>query len=97
MNPDEVRNMDNKNCLIFIKGFNPIFDEKYWPFAHKNFKQTEDGGAKPYTHNVRKGNKIRDGLKLYSEREINEIEKSGERVNIIDLSPQEIAALQEKA
>ena len=56
MNPDEVRNMDNKNCLIFIKGFNPIFDEKYWPFAHKNFKQTEDGGAKPYTHNVRKGN-----------------------------------------
>ena len=95
MNPDEVRNMDNKNCLIFIKGFNPIFDEKYWPFDHKNFKQTEDGGAKPYTHNVRKGNKIRDGLKLYSEREINEIEKSGERVNIIDLSPQEIAALQE--
>ena len=95
MNPDEVRNMDNKNCLIFIKGFNPIFDEKYWPFDHKNFKQTEDGGAKPYTHNVRKGNKIRDGLKLYSESEINEIEKSGERVNIIDLSPQEIAALQE--
>lgn len=39
MNPDEVRNMDNKNCLIFIKGFNPIFDEKYWPFDHKNFKQ----------------------------------------------------------
>ena len=74
---------------------NPIFDEKYWPFDHKNFKQTEDGGAKPYTHNVRKGNKIRDGLKLYSESEINEIEKSGERVNIIDLSPQEIAALQE--
>lgn len=44
---------------------------------------------------MRKGNKIRDGLKLYSESEINEIEKSGERVNIIDLSPQEIAALQE--
>ena len=64
MNPDEVRNMDNKNCLIFIKGFNPIFDEKYWPFDHKNFKQTEDGGAKPYTHNIRRSNKIKDGLKI---------------------------------
>lgn len=95
MNPDEVRNMDNKNCLIFIKGFNPIFDEKYWPFDHKNFKQTEDGGAKPYTHNIRKSNKIKDGLKIYSEREIKEVEKSGEKVNIIDLTPQEIAALQE--
>ena len=95
MNPDEVRNMDNKNCLIFIKGFNPIFDEKYWPFDHKNFKQTEDGGAKSYTHNIRKSNKIKDGLKIYSEREIKEVEKSGEKVNIIDLTPQEIAALQE--
>ena len=95
MNPDEVRNMDNKNCLIFIKGFNPIFDEKYWPFDHKNFKRTEDGGAKPYTHNIRKSNKIKDGLKIYSEREIKEVEKSGEKVNIIDLTPQEIAALQE--
>lgn len=95
MNPDEIRNMDNKNCLIFIKGFNPIFDEKYWPFDHKNFKQTEDGGAKSYTHNIRKSNKIKDGLKIYSEREIKEVEKSGEKVNIIDLTPQEIAALQE--
>ena len=35
------------------------------------------------------------GLKIYSEREIKEVEKSGEKVNIIDLTPQEIAALQE--
>ncbi len=27
MAPDEVRNMSNKKCLIFIKGFNPIFDD----------------------------------------------------------------------
>lgn len=95
MNPDEVRNMDNKNCIIFIKGFNPIFDEKYWPFDHKNFKQTEDGGAKPYKHNVKSSTKVYDGLKVYSEREIKNIEESGEKVNVMDVTPEEIAALQE--
>ena len=95
MNPDEVRNMDNKKCLIFIKGFNPIFDDKYWPFDHKNFSQTEDGGAKPYKHNVRNSTKVCDGLKVYSEREIKELKESGEKVNVMDVTPEEVVALQE--
>ena len=95
MNPDEVRNMDNKNCLVFIKGFNPIFDEKYWPFDHKNFKQTEDGGAKPYKHNVKNTNKVKDTLTIYSEREIEEVTSSGEKVNVMDVTPEEISALDE--
>lgn len=95
MNPDEVRNMDNKNCLVFIKGFNPIFDEKYWPFDHKNFKQTEDGGAKPYKHNVKNTNKVKDTLTIYSEREIEEVTGSGEKVNVMDVTPEEISALDE--
>lgn len=44
MNPDEVRNMDNKNCLIFIKGFNPIFDEKYWPLIIKTLSRQRTVG-----------------------------------------------------
>ncbi len=95
MNPDEVRNMDNKNCLVFIKGFNPISDEKYWPFDHKNFKQTEDGGAKPYKHNVKNTNKVKDTLTIYSEREIEEVTSSGEKVNVMDVTPEEISALDE--
>jgi type IV secretion system protein VirD4 len=27
--PDEVRKLDNKKCLIFVRGLNPIFDGKY--------------------------------------------------------------------
>lgn len=50
MTPDEVRKMDNKKCLIFIRGFDPIFDGKYVPFGHENFSQTEDGGERPYIH-----------------------------------------------
>lgn len=95
MNPDEVRNMDNKNCLVFIKGFNPIFDEKYWPFDHKNFSQTEDGGAKPYKHNIKNSNKVYDGLKILSEKELDEMTSSGEKMNVMDVTPEEIASLPE--
>lgn len=61
MTPDEARKMDNKKCLIFIRGFDPILDQKYIPFGHENFKQTEDGGAKAYIHKpekVRKNKQI---------------------------------------
>ena len=29
LTPDEVRKMDNKKCLLFIRGFDPIMDDKY--------------------------------------------------------------------
>lgn len=50
MTPDEVRKMDNKKCLIFIRGFNPILDSKYNPFGHPVFSQTVDGDGVPYEH-----------------------------------------------
>ena len=50
MTPDEVRMLDNKYALLFIRGESPIIDEKYNTFKHKNFKYTEDGGYKPYIH-----------------------------------------------
>ena len=50
MTPDEVRKMDNKKCLIFIRGFDPILDSKYNPFKHPVFAQTADGEGKPYVH-----------------------------------------------
>lgn len=48
--PDEVRKLDNKKCLIFIRGFDPIIDNKYNPFKHPAFAQTADGKGKAYTH-----------------------------------------------
>lgn len=50
MTPDEVRKMDNKKCLIFIRGFDPILDSKYNPFKHPVFAQTADGEGIPYEH-----------------------------------------------
>ena len=54
MMPDEVRKMDNKKCLIFIRGFNPILDNKYIPFQHSMFQQTADGEGKPYQYGRKK-------------------------------------------
>lgn len=52
MTPDEVRMLDNKYCLLFIRGERPIKDLKYNTFKHPNFIYTEDGGATPYIHNT---------------------------------------------
>ena len=48
--PDEVRKLDNKKCIIFIRGFDPIMDSKFIPFGHPAFNQTADGKGKPYVH-----------------------------------------------
>lgn len=48
--PDEVRKLDNKKCIVFIRGFDPIMDNKYVPFGHPAFNQTADGKGKPYVH-----------------------------------------------
>lgn len=50
MMPDEVRKMDNKKCLVFIRGFDPVLDNKYVPWKHPMFSQTADGNGKPYVH-----------------------------------------------
>ena len=47
---DEVRKLDNRKCIIFIRGFDPIMDSKFIPFGHPAFDQTADGKGKPYVH-----------------------------------------------
>lgn len=96
MTPDEVRNMSNKKCLIFIKGFNPIFDDKYIPFRHKNFSRTEDGGGKAYVHDPSLNKGSLRPVKLLSEKQINDIKeykKENEVVHIMDMSLEEIMML----
>ena len=50
MTPDEVRLLDNRYSILFIRGERPIIDYKYDILKHPNIKLTEDGGAKPYNH-----------------------------------------------
>lgn len=50
MMPDEVRKMDNKKCLLFIRGFNPVLDDKYKTVGHPMFSQSADGNGNAYVH-----------------------------------------------
>ena len=50
LTPDEVRMLDNRYALLFIRGERPVMDEKYDILKHPNIVLTEDGGAAPYEH-----------------------------------------------
>lgn len=50
MTPDEVRLLDNKYALLFIRGERAIKDLKYDILKHPNVAFTTDGKGKPYIH-----------------------------------------------
>ena len=50
LDPAEVRMLDNRYAILFIRGERAVKDLKYDILKHPNVKFTEDGGAKPYRH-----------------------------------------------
>lgn len=97
MMPDEVRKMDNKKCLIFIRGFDPILDGKYVPFKHPMFLQTADGDGEAYVHSVSENGVAAepafsflnpDALKYYED-----LQEKGEAVYIDKLDYEEFKLL----
>lgn len=50
MTPDEVRLLDNKYALLFIRGERPVKDLKYDILKHPNVALTTDGKGEAYIH-----------------------------------------------
>ena len=50
MTPDEVRMLDNKYAILFIRGERPVKDLKYDILKHPNVVYTTDGKEKAYEH-----------------------------------------------
>lgn len=50
LTPDEVRLLDNRYAILFIRGERPIIDLKYDVLKHPNVELSADGKAKPYIH-----------------------------------------------
>jgi type IV secretion system protein VirD4 len=71
---DEVRLLDNKNELIFLRGERAMMDKKYEILKHPNIKFTLDGGAMPYHHNVDHGY-VRDDIRMQSFKNIEIIQE----------------------
>jgi type IV secretion system protein VirD4 len=97
--PDEVRKLDNKKCIIFIRGFDPILDNKYIPFAHPMFDQTSDGKGEPYVHDAKASvNLIGPPFEILTAKAVAHFEKmkeKGENIYIDDLKYEEFMLLGE--
>ena len=50
MTPDEVRMLDNRYALLFVRGERPVKDLKYDILKHPSVRLTTDGQADPYIH-----------------------------------------------
>lgn len=64
MTADEVRMLDNKYAIVFIRGERPVLDYKYDIHTHPNVELGADGGAGVYKHGVIKY--PTDGLQIVS-------------------------------
>lgn len=50
LTPDEVRMLDNRYAILFIRGERPVMDFKYDILKHPNVAMTADGKAGAYRH-----------------------------------------------
>lgn len=94
---DEVRKLDNKKCRIFIRGFDPIMDNKYIPFVHPMFNQTADGKGKPFEYDIADAkNVIGSTYEILTERALKHYEtmkEKGENVYIDSLTYEQFMLL----
>lgn len=74
--PDEVRMLDNRYCILFIRGAPPVMDLKYDLMRHPNIRFSPDGGGPQYVHR----RQLYTGNPLFKERSIHpdNIEKEAE-------------------
>ncbi len=96
--PDEVRKLDNRKCIIFIRGFDPVMDNKFVPFSHPAFSQTADGGGKPYVHTPKQGGNTEKPYQLLTKKSLayyEELKKKGGNVYIDRLDYEELGLLTE--
>ena len=53
LTPDEVRMLDNRYAIAFIRGESPVYDLKYDILSHPKIAEGRDGGAEAYVYGRR--------------------------------------------
>ena len=66
MTPDEVRGLDNRYAILFIRGAKPVLDLKYELMNHPAIRHTVDGGGLPYIHHQTKPETWLPGTVLFA-------------------------------
>ena len=65
LTPDEVRQLDNRYAILFIRGAKPVMDLKYELSEHPAIHHTVDGGGAPYIHHQKKTQNRFSGKPLF--------------------------------
>ena len=65
LTPDEVRQLDNRYAILFIRGAKPVMDLKYELTKHPAIRHTVDGGGPPYIHHQKKPKNWLSGKPLF--------------------------------
>ena len=71
LTPDEVRALDNRYAILFIRGAKPVLDLKYELTNHPAIRHTSDGGGPPYIHHQDKPKTWLPGAPLFAPEETN--------------------------
>ena len=66
LTPDEVRMLDNRYAILFIRGAKPVMDLKYELMKHPAIRYTVDGGGTPYIHHQKKSQNWLSGSPLFT-------------------------------
>lgn len=53
MSSDQVRRLDNRKCIVMVRGERPVIDDKYRLKSHPNIKTSADGGGHFYIHKMK--------------------------------------------
>lgn len=53
LSPDEVRKLDNRYAILFIRGADPVMDRKYDLMRHPAVKYTSLASGPPYIHHAK--------------------------------------------
>jgi type IV secretion system protein VirD4 len=71
LTPDEVRMLDNRYLILFIRGERAVLDDKFDILKHQNITLTTDGGAKEVKQNYKITPQTQKDLsKNYNKKEI---------------------------
>lgn len=65
LTPDEVRQLDNRYAILFIRGAKPVMDLKYDLMKHPAIGHTVDGGGQPYIHKQKQPDRFLSGQPLF--------------------------------
>lgn len=78
LTPDEVRGLDNRYAILFIRGARPVMDLKYELTQHPAIRHTVDGGGPPYIHKGKQAQAFTGTplFQAFSAEELNESEEN---------------------